>query len=251
MKAPRILPALALIALAASAAQAASVAISIGIRETGNVQPKFANGGSTGGIEWVNRDGQNLNLDGTWQLFTFTPNADALLAFAGASANSVLDTDWGVLEHIRILNNQGVTQPIRLWIDNVTNTDVAGSAIEGFENFAIGDEVMFQEPSFSGSTSANLVVGSTSDVTDSMAFAGSQSYQVDAQFVDGTPTRWIRLTTFGTPNVPNPAVHLREPGGPNPTISFYMKGVAIPEPATLALAGLALVGMVAARRRGA
>ena len=53
----------------AAAAGAQSVQISIAVRETGFASGPFTNigdnGGATGGIEWVNRDGQTLNLDGT------------------------------------------------------------------------------------------------------------------------------------------------------------------------------------------
>src|SRR5690606_34930947 len=93
--------ALALSLAAAGTVHAASVALSLGIRETGGSGPIFSNAGSANGIEWVNRDGQSLELDGTWQQFTFTPATDTLLAFAGATANSILDDDWAALEHIR------------------------------------------------------------------------------------------------------------------------------------------------------
>jgi hypothetical protein len=229
---------------------AASLAISLGIRETNNsAGPIFGNGGTANGIEFVNLDGQTLTTNGTWQLFTFTPSVDTLTAFAGATANGTLDFDWGTIEHIRVRNISGITLPIRLWIDNVTNTDSTGSVVEGFEPYNIGDEVMFQEPGFSGSTSANLVVGSTAAVSDSMAFAGSKSYEANFQFVDNDSTRWVRLTTFSTgqPGA-NARIHYREPGGA-PTISFYAKAV-IPEPATIALASAWLVGMLLATRHG-
>lgn len=240
-------------ALSISSLSAQSVAISIGIRETGGSGPAFANGGTANGIEWVNRDGQSLLLNDTWQLFTFTPATDPLLAFAGTTANSVLEPglEWAVLEHIRILNSDGITAPIRVWIDDVANTTSTGTVSEGFELFGLGTEVIFQEPSFSGSTSANLVPGSTALVSGSAAFAGTQSDELNFQFVDGTPTRWVRLTTFNAMNqLPNPAVRVREPGAPNPTISFYAKAVVIPEPSSMAL-GLMGFGLLAwLKRRG-
>jgi hypothetical protein len=234
----------------ATSVDAATLAISLGVRETGSSGPIFGDGGTANGIEWVNLDGQSLTTDGTWQLFTFTPAVDALSAFAGATANGILDQDWGTIEHIRIRNIDGITVPIRMWIDDVTNTDSAGAVVEGFESFTVGDEVMFQEPNFSGSTSSNLVAGGTAAVSDSMAFAGSQSYETNFQFVDNTNTRWVRLTTFLTSQpLPNPRVHMREPGAPNPTISFYAKAIVIPEPATIALVGLGLLGLVMGARR--
>lgn len=253
---------LSAISLSAVPADAASLKVSIGIRETGNPNNLAigANGGSANGIEFVNRDGQTLTADGTWQQFTFTPLTDTLTAFAGATANSMLDDDWGVLEMIRLGNDaDGFTQ-YRIWIDDITNTTSAGAANFGdFEAATVGTEVIFQEPRFSGSTSANLqLTPNTSLVTASMAHTGLQSNQVDFNFVDdspvsGTPSRWVRLTTFNTPNLPNPLVRLRESvvgGVPTATtISFWAKAVAIPEPTSLLLAVGGLLGLGLAPRR--
>jgi hypothetical protein len=238
-----------------NAAWAQSLALSIGIRETeaaggATGGPAFANGGTLGGIEFINRDGQLLSLDGTWQLFTFTPASDPILAFAGTTANSILEGAWGTLEMLRIANVDGIDQPIRLWIDELTITERAGATVVGFETFAPGVEVIFQEPSFSGSTSANLVAGSSSAVTDAVAFAGDHAYEMNFQFVDDDPARWIRVSTFNTPNLPNPAVPLQYvapgPGLDQPTISFYAKAIIIPEPGSLLLVGLG--GMLLMRR---
>ena len=139
----------------------------------------------------MNLDGQSLTADGTWQLFTFTPEVDALTAFAGATANGILDHDWGTIEHIRIRNTDGITVPIRLWIDDISNTDSTGSVVEGFESYSVGEEVMFQEPGFSGSTSANLLPGGTAAVSDSMAFLSSRSYETNFPLVDNAALRWV------------------------------------------------------------
>ncbi len=211
-------------AIVAGSLSAASLSVSIAIRETGGSGPAFSDAGAGGGIEWVNKDGQSLTLDGTWQLFTFTPSTDTLTAFAGATANGVLDVDWASLEHVRLLNSDGITSPIRLWIDDVTNTDSGGATVEGFESYAVNDEVIFQEPSFSGSTDANLEPGSSSLVSDSMAYAGSKSDEINFQFIDSNSTRWVRLTTFGTSNLPNPAMHVNDTGGPARRSASTRKG---------------------------
>jgi hypothetical protein len=232
---------------------AASLKLSIAIRENDTAGPIFGDGGGSGnGIEWVNRDGQTLTADNTWQLFTFTPATDPLLAFAGSTADSTLEPghEYAVLEHVRILNDEGITQPIRLWIDDVTNTSLAaGAVVQDFDAASLNTEVMFQEPNFSGSTAANLLPGGTTLVSDVMANSGSQSLEANFQFVDDTPTRWIRLTTNGTPNQPNPRVRIVEPGGPAPTISFYAKAIVIPEPASFMLAIMAAVTVFGFRRR--
>lgn len=219
--------------------QAQSLKMSLGIRETNSAGPIFGDGGTTNGIEWVNRDGQTLVANGTWQLFTFTPATDPLLAFAGTTANSMLEPghEWAVIEHIRILNNEGITNPIRLWIDDVTNTVATGPVVQDFETSTLGTEVMFQEPGFSGSTAANLLPGSSTLVTNSMANSGSQSLVANFQFVDNDPTRWVRMTTFQTPNQPNPRIRIIEPGAPAPTVSFFAKAIVVPEPGSLLLTG--------------
>lgn len=249
----KVLATVAFSLLGISPLYAAEFKISIGIRETGGSGPGFADAGTTGGIEWVDLDVQTLTADGTWQLFTFTPSFDPLTPFAGATANGILDTDWVSLEHVRILNSDGITSAVQLWIDDVTNTDSSGSFIQGFELFALNSEAVFQEPSFSGSTSGNLLPGSTALVSSSEAFSGAQSNEINFQFIDSLPTRWVRLTTFNTLNGPNPAMHAREiPGAP--TISFYARAivddgpVTVPEPGTLAL-GVIGFGLCAWRKR--
>jgi hypothetical protein len=234
---------LAVIALIAASAQAATVAISIGVRETGTTAPIGGNGGSAGGIEFINRDGQSLTLDGTWQKFTFNFGTDSVTAFAGATANGVLDGTRGALEHIRILNVDGTIRPITLWIDDVVNTVATGAvAITGFEGYAADAQVIFRQPSYSGSTAGNLLTPPNfSGADNNGGYAGASSYRVEFQFKDGDPAKWLRLTTFGAPNLPNPAIEFASGN----SLSFWMKGT--PEPATLVLLGLG--GLLLRRRR--
>jgi hypothetical protein len=244
--------------------QAASLLVSIGVRETGNPNNLLvgANGGSTGGIEFINRDGQTLTADGTWQRFVFTPLTDTLTAFAGATANAVLDEDWGVLEHIRLGNVADGATRFRVWIDDIDNTTTTGPInFANFEAAALATESVFQEPRFSGSTTANLqMTPNTSLVTNSMAHTGTQSNQVDFDFVDdspvtGSPSRWVRLTTSNTANTPNPLVRLRESVAGAPavatTISFWAKAIVVPEPSTVLLTtcGLMLLAISSRRRK--
>lgn len=233
--------------------------VSIAVRETeaggGANGPIGADGGTSGGIEWINRDGQALVADGTWQQFTFVPTADALTAFAGITANSVLDGTYGVFEHIRF-RSTGDPGPWVIYIDEVVNVTSSGATlITGFEPFAPGAEVMFQEPSFSGSTFGNLEPGSTSAVSNEQARSGAQSYRIAFEFVDDDDARWVRLTTFNTPAIPNPRVVLAENVSPPfaPSISFWLLAqpgdTQVPEPGTLALLGTAAAGFAFARRR--
>ena len=218
------------LALATAVSAQNTVKVSIGIRETAAGTGTFTNigdnGGSSGGIEWVNRDAQTLTLDGTWQQFKFTLATDPLTAFAGATANGMLDGAFGVLEHIRILNDAGVTEPIAIWIDDVANTltGPVTTTFGTFETHPQGTEVMFQEPAFSGSTAANLVAGSSAGV-DNFFHGRSPSYKTRFQFIDNTPTRWLRLTTFNTAIQPNPLIRFDQ----GSVVTFWLRGAICQE----------------------
>ncbi|MCB9882062.1 MAG: hypothetical protein H6834_09745 [Planctomycetes bacterium] len=217
------------LSLVAAASAQNSVQISIGLRETGAGGNPFTmiggDGGFAGGIEWVNLDAQTLVLDGTWQQFTFNLTTDPITGFAGTTANSILEGDYGVLEHIRILNNNGVTDPITIWVDDFENTvtPMGGTPqttnFSDFQNWQHGDEVMFQEPTFSGSTDTNIVPGATA-VVDNYVAARSASDRFDFQFVDGVTTRWLRMTTYQQPNLPNPLVRFDDQS----VVTFWMRG---------------------------
>jgi hypothetical protein len=95
--------------------QAEMLQISLGIRETGAGGVTFPGIGQTGGtangIEWVNLDGQTFVADNQWHTFTFTPSVDTLTAFAGTTANGVLDGTWGVIENIRFKSTGSKQKP--------------------------------------------------------------------------------------------------------------------------------------------
>jgi hypothetical protein len=82
--------------------------------------------------------------------------------------------------------------------------------ITDFEANAPGDEVVFRNPSFSGSTSGNIEAGTSfARVTDAFPAGdglGDQVYQVSYNLT--TPAGWVRLTSFNAANVPNPTVDL-------------------------------------------
>ena len=202
-----------------------TVQITLGIRETeaggGTFSAIGGNGGTLGGIEWVNLDAQTLVLDGTWQQFTFNITTDPLTGFAGATANGVLDGTFGVLENIRVLNSTGITTPITLWVDDVTNATMTGGPVTfgDFESYTTGAEVMFQEPTFSGSTSGNILAGATSGVDNGVA-SRTSACKFSFQFIDNTPTRWVRLTTFNATSQPNPLIRLDDQS----VVTFWMRG---------------------------
>ena len=241
----------AVLALSTPAA-AVNLAISVGVRETGTTAQIGGDGGTANSIEWVNRDGLMLPLDGAFHTFTFNFGTDPVAFFfgtqpAGGQPNR-LDGTRGTLEHIRIRNVDGVTVPVQLHIDNIRNTTaLAGTQmVSGFEGFALGTEVTFQEPSYSGSTSANLATApNVAAVTGPIASEGAQSNGVQFRFIDADATRWLRLTTNVTTNLPNPAIDF----APSSTLSFDIRGVAVPEPAGVAAVTLALAALPWRRAR--
>lgn len=222
---------------------AQSITLSLGIRETGSVEPIGGNGGSSGGIEWVNIDANVVPLDGGWHQVTVDLRNATLTAFAGATANSMYDGTRGTIEHIRIRNTDGITNPIRMFLDDLVVTDAAGAPTTlGWEGLTVGQEHIFQEPTFSGSTSPNLVVGGGAGVTEAAAFSGTQAYDLNFQFVDNSPTRWVRLTTSAPVSGANPTIDF---GG---TVSFQVRGMVIPAPAGVGLLGLGALVLVRRRR---
>ncbi|MDW8321790.1 MAG: carboxypeptidase-like regulatory domain-containing protein, partial [Armatimonadota bacterium] len=87
--------------------------------------------------------------------------------------------------------------------------------ITNFEAFtapSANGTVMFRQPSFSGSTGLFIdgAVNTTQVVAVGIAYSGTRSLRVNWQFVSTAPpanrSRWLRLTTFNTTNLPNPAL---------------------------------------------
>ena len=106
------------------------VSVSLLIRETGGTGPLGANGGTTGGIEYVGATSFAGSPGGTgagpvgkavpanqWTTLTFDIGSEPVTAFAGASANGVLTGDWGVLEALAITCT-GNAGPVTMYYDN-------------------------------------------------------------------------------------------------------------------------------------
>ena len=141
-----------------------SWSISIGVRETGTSAAIGADGGTTGGIEWVNLDGQSIIADGLWHQYTWNFGTDPVTNFSGGNGVLSSATMKGTLENIRILNSGGNSGgAINLRVDDIVNT-VGGvpMTVAGFETsegfFATGvdaldsSQAMFREPIFSSTT---------------------------------------------------------------------------------------------------
>lgn len=98
--------------------------------------------------------------------------------------------------------------------DPVGNTSEFGHSCSGeagmitdFEEFEVGNNVLFITPHFSWSTREHVLPGSgVSAVTDEYALSGTKSCNVQWEFVDSEPTRWLRLHTDGRPYLSNPTI---------------------------------------------
>ncbi|MCW5935560.1 MAG: hypothetical protein KIT45_14870 [Fimbriimonadia bacterium] len=92
----------------------------------------------------------------------------------------------------------------------------AQCVISDFESFTaptVNGTILFRQPGFSGSTSGflNIVAGAPFNHTRVIAgeqnhtSGGNQSMKVEFEFLpEAAATRWVRLTTFNTPTLPNP-----------------------------------------------
>lgn len=112
-----------------------------------------------------------------------------------------------------IYNYRANSSGAKTIVDDVLIAPAASPAlITDFEGYADGTQVMFRQPSYSGSTSGHLAASpNTSQVVTEPAFGGTKVCRVDWAFVDSDPQRWLRLTTSNAANVGNPAVDLTRP----------------------------------------
>ncbi|MCC6686253.1 MAG: PEP-CTERM sorting domain-containing protein [Fimbriimonadaceae bacterium] len=237
--------------LLAVASSAMAWQVSIGIRETaagGGADVGVGNnGGTAGGIEWINKDATALITDGAWHLYTWALTGATVTAFAGGTANGTLQGNYGTLENIRILNNGGSTNAITLWIDDVTSSNAAGSTNFGsFESYAANAVARFQRANFSGS-STNVTAGATAGVDTSTAHTGVNSYKFNWSHTNNLATNWARLTSGAGGGMldPNSMVRLDN----DATISFWAKATVVPEPATMAVLGLGVAALIRRRKR--
>jgi len=241
-----------LIALPAMAVVPPTLNISLGVRETGSTAPLGQPGGTSGSLEWVDKDGQQLVLDGTWQQFTWDLDVAPISAFTG---NGVLDGTAGTIEHLRInKGNNGFGGTYNISVDDLTISTDASAAppppivttIQDWEGLVDGDEATFQEPGFSGSTAGNLAASPNfAGVDSSIAHSGLASYNAQWKFSNLASSSWVRFTTFSDViglNGGDPTIAFDQ----NAIVSVWIRGV--PEPGSLALLGLSSLVFVRRRR---
>jgi len=93
--------------------------------------------------------------------------------------------------------------------------NLSAQLITDFEGYTEGDQVIFRQPTFSGSTGGNLdATPNFSGVTNTFpagnAGAGSSVCNSIFSFATTATTPWLRLTSFGAPNLPNPTILLSQ-----------------------------------------
>jgi len=202
------------------------IQICIGIRETNDVAALGSTGGTSGQIEWVSSgtpisgapQGEALSPAAGWVTYEFDPATDPIASFTG---DGTITAVRGVLEHLAVSVDSA--SPNRssgaytMYVDNVVNvgagTGGADFVIEDFESNTPGDEVLFQEPTLSGSTfPADLApLPSASEVTTAQASSGLQSAILRWFWKDTTAERWARITTSGANFRSRPIIDLTKP----------------------------------------
>jgi len=203
--------------------------VCIGIRETNDTGPLGTPGGTTGQIEWVGASaivngapiGLAVPLQAGWQTLTFNPlDPNGIKAMPGGGGDNVITATRGVLEHLAVTVDPNSADRSSgryvIFVDDVVNVGAgAGGSdfvIADFESFNVGDEVLFQEPTYSGTTVGNLSYPpSASACTDAQAASGTKSELLTWFFRDTQSRRWARITTAGTPNLRQPIIDLTKP----------------------------------------
>jgi hypothetical protein len=159
----------------------------------------------------------DLRLD----YFDRTGNAGAALSWSSASQVKQIVPRYQLHPPSLALGSTnllfGYGQPAAAFIVTSVDPDPAVGGIlwnVDFESFPPGSPngtILFRAPSYSGTTSAFLDGGTNyTIVTDAFpaGHAGSRVIKSSWSFAPGMPGPWLRLTTAGAPQIPNPAVIL-------------------------------------------
>jgi hypothetical protein len=196
------------------------VLLSLLIRESGDAGPIGSQGTDTGEMEFIGADtngvggaplGIAISPTNGWQQVTFNP---AVLSPFGSLGNGAITATRGVINSLAVTVNSASagrsSGSYRMYIDNVVN--VGAATITGFEGYTTGDEVLFQEPTFSGSTSANLSSPpSSSSNSDVYNNGGTRSQLLTWFFRDTTAGRWARIASANVANLNYPIIDLTKP----------------------------------------
>ena len=117
----------------------------------------------------------------------------------------------GCLESINfVIDDSTDTGPFDLYIDNIKN---GTTVFQTFENAVAGTtDYGFRAPTFSGTTSGNILTApNQAVVSNGAADTGTKSLRVQYQWNGVTVSKWLRLTTSGVTPASNPFVNLDDP----------------------------------------
>ncbi|MFN7138636.1 MAG: putative Ig domain-containing protein [Limisphaerales bacterium] len=115
----------------------------------------------------------------------------------------------GIPPTLAAIANRTIVEGTTLTFTNVASAPDFVTRLTDFENYSNGAAVIFRAPNFSGSTSAHIDTGSSTAVTTSFptnATTGGRVLKTSWSFKTGTSNPWLRLTTAGTANLPNPVI---------------------------------------------
>ncbi|HVM48609.1 MAG TPA: hypothetical protein VMU04_11315 [Candidatus Acidoferrum sp.] len=201
-----------------------AIRIAASIRQPKNVAgPVGSNGGSASAdLYWIHATGMGVAGGFTvtpstnWQTIAFNPDDASHYLWNGLGDGLTFPDPYprGIFEGFAIASaDANDCGPIQVYFDNLRN---GATLIQDFENETNAQPlVLFNQPSFSGTTSFNLLSApNTSAVAQSYASTGTNSLGVSFQFVGLGWGNWLRLnsnTTNGTVPTPNPIVDLTQP----------------------------------------
>lgn len=101
--------------------------VALGIRETGSSAGCRNNGGTLSGIEWIGATNPSgapggilIDQKDQWVEVVFDPRNNPIRAFAGTTANGVLDGTDGVLEHLAFTPTDPTNSaPYTIYLDDI------------------------------------------------------------------------------------------------------------------------------------
>ncbi len=146
---------------------------------------------------------------------TSAQTVPSILWYPQVTTPDTIAGDWAILESIAFVNDDPTdTGPFDIYIDNLANGN--NGIFQDFEAFPanLGAGFVFNQPSFSGTTSGNLLSApNVTDFSNVAADTGTKSIHVQWQFLSPNTNSWMRFNTYSnTVSVmPNPLVNLDEP----------------------------------------
>jgi hypothetical protein len=126
-------------------------------------------------------------------------------AFAGPASA----TTPGVAPLLAAIGDKVVDEETLLSFTNSATAAAFDTPLTDFESYAAGLEVMFQDPGYSGSTSAFLSNAPNVSLTTASLPTGNSSARgllVNWAFLATAANPWLRLTTANAANLPNPVI---------------------------------------------